>query len=1039
MPNTKILIVFAFTAACSGGGGTTIKTDASTRDVPSGTGQVADAATSDSMVPHDSPGSPDLDRRPDVVLTPDAALVLDTPVSKDAPQPLTGACTISGVLAPATTICRPAAGVCDKAEYCDGVHPDCPADMFFANGTTCREALNTCDIAEFCSGTSADCPPDQFQGVTVACNGIGHCSGGIVCIMPTGDAGISDTSPPNQLDTAVQPDSPQVLPEPGPDAGPDVSEGEVDAATQAPGTMCTSGSQCASNLCEQGVCCRTSCTGICQSCALAGSMGTCTNIPAGQDPLNQCPDQGKASCGSDGWCDGAGACQLYPSGSVCIAQTCANGTETSASTCDGLGICHPGTSRACAPSQCSSAGTACNTTCSDNGQCVAPNTCNSGHCGLKASGATCTAANQCSSGFCEQGVCCLTACSGTCLSCAIAANVGACSNVPAGQDPLNQCADQGAASCGADGACNGNGACRLYSSGTACTAPFCTGGVASPAGACTGTGACHVGSATSCSPYVACAGVVCASNCALSTECVPPNTCNGGVCSKKGQGATCSAAAQCASGYCEQGVCCATACSGTCRSCAVAGPNLGTCSNVPNGQDPWSHCTTDASSTCGKDGTCDGNGACRLYSAATICAAQSCAAGVQTSQRTCSGMGSCPVGVSRSCSPYVCNSAAIACLLACTGNADCEAPGACTGGTCGVAAWPMLGGGQQHTGRSSHVGAQSATQKWTFTTGGNVAPAVVDSGGIIYVHAHVDNNLHALNPDGTEKWTWTTGTNLTDSSGIGPDGTVYVGGNDGVLYAVNPDGTQKWTFSTNARADISLDSSPTIDASGTIYISNGVSPFASASVNVFAVNPDGSQKWVFTVTGVSAGDGSESPGIAADGTVYASVYYLYAINPDGTQKWIFNGNYMTSSPAIGADGTIYVGTGSPQGLVAVNPNGTQKWFHSLAGAEYGAPAIAADGTIYAASLDKKLHAINLNGTERWAFTTGDQLFSSPAIGADGIIYVGSYDKNVYAVKPDGTQKWAFATGSYVVASPAIGADGTVYIGSADQKIYAIGP
>jgi outer membrane protein assembly factor BamB len=37
---------------------------------------------------------------------------------------------------------------------------------------------------------------------------------------------------------------------------------------------------------------------------------------------------------------------------------------------------------------------------------------------------------------------------------------------------------------------------------------------------------------------------------------------------------------------------------------------------------------------------------------------------------------------------------------------------------------------------------------------------------------------------------------------------------------------------------------------------------------------------------------------------------LYAINPDGSQKWSFTTGDIAiwSSPAIGADGTIYVGS-----------------------------------------------------------------------------------------------------------------------------------
>ena len=45
------------------------------------------------------------------------------------------------------------------------------------------------------------------------------------------------------------------------------------ASTAPPATECASGS------CQQGVCCAGACTGICTSCALAGSRGACTRDP----------------------------------------------------------------------------------------------------------------------------------------------------------------------------------------------------------------------------------------------------------------------------------------------------------------------------------------------------------------------------------------------------------------------------------------------------------------------------------------------------------------------------------------------------------------------------------------------------------------------------------------------------------------------------------------------------------------------------------------------------------------------------------------
>ena len=51
------------------------------------------------------------------------------------------------------------------------------------------------------------------------------------------------------------------------------------------------------------------------------------------------------------------------------------------------------------------------------GDCVAPNTCQTGHCALKPNGLTCTSGSQCISGFCTDGVCCGSAACPTCQAC----------------------------------------------------------------------------------------------------------------------------------------------------------------------------------------------------------------------------------------------------------------------------------------------------------------------------------------------------------------------------------------------------------------------------------------------------------------------------------------------------------------------------------------------------------------------------------------------------------------------------------------------
>src|SRR5207237_10591541 len=87
--------------------------------------------------------------------------------ARDADPPSTRTPPDSDPDAKRTAECRPAAGPCDDAERCDGVHDDCPADDFKPATTVCRPAAGVCDADDFCTGTAADCPADAKS--TVVC------------------------------------------------------------------------------------------------------------------------------------------------------------------------------------------------------------------------------------------------------------------------------------------------------------------------------------------------------------------------------------------------------------------------------------------------------------------------------------------------------------------------------------------------------------------------------------------------------------------------------------------------------------------------------------------------------------------------------------------------------------------------------------------------------------------------------------------------------------------------------------------------------
>lgn len=221
-----------------------------------------------------------------------------------------------------------------------------------------------------------------------------------------------------------------------------------------------------------------------------------------------------------------------------------------------------------------------------------------------------------------------------------------------------------------------------------------------------------------------------------------------------------------------------------------------------------------------------------------------------------------------------------------------------------------------------------------------------------------------------------------------------------------------------------IGSSPVMGADGTVY-------FGARNGNLYAFNPDGSQKWKFP----TGGGIDSSPAIAADGTIYvgSSDYNLYAVNPDGSQKWVFATQGEVSSPAIGPDGTVYVGSGDKK-LYALDPNATdplrKKWEYLTGGTISATPAVAADGTIYVESMDGNLYALKNDGSgPMWVVNTGDSFFmSAPVIGPGGDIYAGTVSGRLLAYDPNGQKKWEFHTvDGYPY--PAVARDGTIYVAS----------
>ncbi|HEY0710558.1 MAG TPA: LamG domain-containing protein [Polyangia bacterium] len=146
-------------------------------------------------------------------------------------------------------------------------------------------------------------------------------------------------------------------------------------------------------------------------------------------------------------------------------------------------------------------------------------------------------------------------------------------------------------------------------------------------------------------------------------------------------GAKCDNGKECASGFCSDGVCCAEACEGLCQSCNTAN-NAGVCKPRPAGEaDRMNRCSAEPESTCGRDGKCDGAGACRKHAKGTVCQTGGCASPAQEKPSSvCDGAGACQEQTAKLCAPFLCGPAA--CRTTCDSSDQCATGSNCTDGKC---------------------------------------------------------------------------------------------------------------------------------------------------------------------------------------------------------------------------------------------------------------------------------------------------------------------------------------------------------------------
>ncbi len=379
----------------------------------------------------------------------------------------------------------------------------------------------------------------------------------------------------------------------------------------------------------------------------------------------------------------------------------------------------------------------------------------------------------------------------------------------------------------------------------------------------------------------------------------------------------------------------------------------------------------------------------------------------------------------------------------------------------------------------------------TFTETGlvTIALTVTDERGLSSTIQKTINIRSNVDPGGfVVLWTETFETSSTlrsISPAVGGNGDVYVASNSMRLHAYSPTGVQQWTFDMSANASgVTADqgSSPIVAADGTIYI--GVNTNSSATdICMFAVNPDGSQKWAYHHN-PSVRIDYTTPTIGPDGHVFIGTRgtngRIHKINKDnGSNIWRIapHSGGVSGAMVVDQNSVIYSGiTGDNSGLSRTRDNlsngvALTKWGTLQAAAgfafaidedaiyigwvdgtitafditgetakwtsasqvkyERGGIAISTDGRIYAGSANgasSKLVCLNkATGAEQWAYTAEATINSTPAIDNLGNIHFGDNNGNYYVLNPDGTERHKQKLGSKIESSPVISDYGTVYV------------
>jgi len=291
--------------------------------------------------------------------------------------------------------------------------------------------------------------------------------------------------------------------------------------------------------------------------------------------------------------------------------------------------------------------------------------------------------------------------------------------------------------------------------------------------------------------------------------------------------------------------------------------------------------------------------------------------------------------------------------------------------------------------------------RWSVVVGGAghfSAPSVtVAPGG--RVHVVFDRYLYAFDAGGSLSWKWTAPGGVTATPAFDDSGRVFAMTNNSELWAVSEQASELWRRKLCGVTGGGTWPGPACNGHGLVYA-------VCKGSEIYGVEAEGGElAW-----SVPTNDRMEStPVVGADGAGYfaSTGGWVFAINPDGSPRWLASvapppGKIaMVDAPlAIADDGSIIV---APRhgSLYALSADGEVKWDVPIGGQGTGGRpvAVSPNGTVYATTTNGELVAVGPDGTARARVRPGEAP-SAPAVGTDGVLYVG-VGSTLHAVEPAG--------------------------------------